>query len=94
MRNNTKHLAEKVRDDIVEPVARGAAAGTQKLAKGSEKLAKGSEAFAEGAQKMADKTQHWADDVTGARRRRNLILLALAITIIGAVIAVLIQSDD
>lgn len=94
MRNNTKHITDKVRDEIVEPVARGAAAGTQTLAKGSEKLAKGSESFAETAQKMADKTQRWADDVTGARQRRNLLLLALAMTIIGVVVASLLKSDD
>jgi len=87
MRNSAKQMTDKVRDDIVEPVAKGAAAST-------EKLAKGSEAFAEGARKMADKTQGWADDMTGASRRRNLILLALGLTLLGAVIAMLIRSSD
>lgn len=87
MRNSAKQMTEKVRDDIVEPVAKSAAAGT-------EKLAKGSEAFAEGARKMADKTQGWADDMTGANRRRNLILLALGLTILGAILLLVIQSSD
>lgn len=87
MRNSAKQMTDKVRDDIVEPVAKSAAAGT-------EKLAKGSEAFAEGARKMADKTQGWADDMTGANRRRNMILVALGLTVLGAVFALLIRSSD
>ena len=87
MRNSAKQMADKVKDDFVDPVAKSAA-------KGSDKFAKGSEAFAEGARKMADKTQDWADEMTGARRRRNLILLALALTIIGAVVVMLIQSTE
>lgn len=90
-KENSKHrydeIKDKVRSDVAEPVAKGAAIG-------SEKFAEGSEALAEGARKMADKTRHWADEVTGARRRRNLMLLALALTIIGAVVVMLIQSTE
>ncbi len=82
-----KDIGEKVKDDVVAPVVKGAAIG-------SEKLAEGSEAIAEGARRMADKTKHWADDVTGARRRRNLIWLALGLTVLGGVILLLIQSSD
>lgn len=93
MPSNAKQIVDKVRDDIVEPVAKGAAAGTEKLAKGSKKFAQGSEAVAEGARKMADKTQDWADEVTGAQRRRKVIWLVLAITVIGAVIAMMARSE-
>lgn len=90
-RGNSKHRIEEIRDkvrsDVAEPVVKGAA-------KGSEKFAEGTEAFAEGARKMADKTRDWADEVTGARRRRNLILLALALTIVGAIVLFVIQSSD
>lgn len=90
-RGNSKHRYEEIRDkvkgDVAEPVAKGAA-------KGSEKLAEGSEAFAEGARKMADKTRHWADEVTGARRRRNLLLLAIGLTVLGAIILLVMQSSD
>lgn len=90
-KENSKHrykeIKDKVRSDVAEPVAKGAAIG-------SEKLAEGSEAFAEGARKVADKTRHWADEVTGARRRRNLMLLALGLTIVGAIIWLVMQSSD
>lgn len=90
-KGNSKHryeeIKDKVRSDVAEPVVKGAA-------KGSEKFAEGSEAFAEGARKMADKTKDWADEVTGARRRRNLMLLALALTVVGAIILMVIQSSD
>jgi hypothetical protein len=78
----------------MEPVARGAAASTEKIAKGSEKFAKGSDAVAESARKMAEKTQDWADDVTGASKRRNMILIAIAVTIIGAVVGMMMRSDS
>lgn len=94
MPSNAKQVVDKVKEDIVEPVAKGAATGTEKLAKGSEKFAKGSEAVADGARKMADKTQDWADDVTGARRQRNLIMLAIAMTIVGAVFAIMMKSNE
>ncbi len=87
MPSYAKDIGDKVKDDVVAPVAKGAAIG-------SEKLAEGSQAIAEGARKMADKTRHWADDVTGARRRRNLIWLALGLTVLGAVILLLVQSSD
>lgn len=90
-KENSKHryeeIKDKVRSDVAEPVAKGAAIG-------SEKFAEGSEAFAEGARKMADKTRHWADEVTGARRRRNLMLLALGLTVLGAIILIVIQSSE
>lgn len=90
-KGNSKHRYEEIRDkvksDVAEPVAKGAA-------KGSEKFAEGSEAFAENARKMADKTRHWADEVTGARRRRNLMLLALGLTVLGAIIFFVMQSSD
>ncbi|MFP4072625.1 MAG: hypothetical protein ACLFVZ_01175 [Actinomycetota bacterium] len=90
-RGNSKHRIEEIRDkvksDVAEPVVKGAA-------KGSEKFAEGSEAFAEGARKMADKTRHWADEVTGARRRRNLILLAVGLTVLGVIILLVMQSSD
>jgi X-X-X-Leu-X-X-Gly heptad repeat protein len=94
MRSSAKEMTNKFKDDIVEPVAKGAAASTEKIAKGSEKFAKGSEALADGARKMADKTQDWADDVTGSNRRRNLILAAVILAIIGAVVGMLVQSDS
>jgi X-X-X-Leu-X-X-Gly heptad repeat protein len=87
MRTSAKEMTNKFKDDIVEPVAKGAAAG-------SEKFAKGSEALADGARKMADKTQDWADEVTGSNRRRNLILIAVLLTIIGAVVGMLVRSDS
>jgi hypothetical protein len=87
MARSAKEMTDKFKDDIVEPVARGAAAST-------EKIAKGSDAVANSARKMADKTQDWADDVTGASRRRNLILIALAVTIIGAVVGMMMRSDS
>lgn len=90
-KDNSKHryeeIKDKVRSDVAEPVAKGAAIG-------SEKFAEGSEAFAEGARKMADKTKHWADEVTGARRRRNLMLLAIGLTVLGAIILLAMQSSD
>jgi X-X-X-Leu-X-X-Gly heptad repeat protein len=94
MGSSAKEMTSKFKDDIVEPVAKGAAASTKKIAKGSEKFAKGSEALADGARKMADKTQDWADDVTGTNRRRNLILVAVILTIIAAVVGMLVQSDS
>lgn len=87
MPNFAKELTEKVRGNVVAPVVEGAAIG-------SERLAEGSEAVAEGARKMADKTRHWADDVSGARRRRNLIWLALGLTVLGGIVLLLIQSDN
>ena len=87
MPSYAKEIGDKVKDDVVTPVAKGAAIG-------SEKLAEGSEAIAEGARKMADKTRHWADDMTGARRRRNLMWLAIGLTVIGAVVMLLIRSTD
>jgi hypothetical protein len=94
MARSAKEMTDKFKEDVVEPVARGAAASTEKIAKGSEKFAKGSDVVAENARKMADKTQDWADDVTGASRRRNLILIALALTIIGAVVGMMMRSDS
>lgn len=101
MPNTAKQVADKVRNDIVEPVAKGAAAGTEKLAKGSKKFAKGSEAFAEGSRKMskgtrkmADKTQDWADEMTGVRRRRKFIWLALALTVVGAIVFLMARSES
>jgi hypothetical protein len=95
MPSNAKQVVDKVRDDFVEPVAKGAAAGAEKLAKGSKKFAHGSEAVAEGARKMADKTQDWADEVTGAHhRRRKVMWLVLAITVIGAVIVMMARSES
>ena len=93
MSDNASKITDKVRDDIVEPVAKGAAAGTEKLARGSKKFAQGSEAMAEGARKMADKTQDWADEVTGAHRRRKVIWLVLAITVVGAIIVMIARSE-
>lgn len=87
MPSYVKEIGDKVRGDVVAPVAKKAAIGT-------EKFAEGSEAIAEGARRMADKTRHWADDLTGARRRRNLIWLALGLTVLGAVISLMIQSGD
>ena len=87
MTSYTKEIGDKVRDDVVAPMAKGAAIG-------SEKLAEGSEAVAESARRMADKTRHWADDVTGARRRRNMIWLALGLTVLGAVIFLVIRSTE
>lgn len=90
MTSYAKDIGEKakgVKGEVLEPVAKGAAIG-------SEKLAEGSEAIAEGARRLADKTRHWADDVTGARRRRNLIWLALGLTVVGAVIFLLIRSNE
>jgi len=94
MRSSAKEMTDRLKDEVVEPVAKGAAASTEKIAKGSEKFARGSDVVADSARKMADKTQDWADDVTGASRRRNLILIALAVTIIGAVVGMLIRSDS
>lgn len=91
MPSYAKEIGDRVRGDVVAPMAKGAAIGSEKLAEGSEAIA---EAIAEGARKVADKTRHWADDVTGARRRRNLIWLALGLTVLGAVILLLIQSSD
>ena len=79
--------AKGVKDEVLEPVARGAAIG-------SEKLAEGSEAIAEGARKLADKTRGWADEVTGAHRRRKLIWLALGLTVVGAVIYLMVRSAE
>lgn len=79
--------AKGVKGEVLEPVARGAAIG-------SEKLAEGSEAIAEGARRLADKTRHWANDVTGARRRRKLIWLALGLTVLSAAILLLIRSNE
>lgn len=87
MPNYATEIGDKVKSDVVAPVAKGAAIG-------SEKLAEGSEAIAEGARRMAEKTRHWADDVTGASRRRNLIWLALGLTVLGAVIWLVIQSSE
>lgn len=81
------HKVKGVTDEVIEPVARGAAVG-------SEKLAAGSEAIAEGARKLADMTQHWADEVTGARRRRRLIWVMIGLTVVGAVIYLLVQSNQ
>ncbi len=90
-KGNSKHryeeIKDKVKSDVAEPVVKGAAIG-------SEKFAEGTEAFAEGARKMADKTRHWADDVTGARRRRNLMLLAIGLTVVGAIVLLVMQSND
>jgi hypothetical protein len=95
MASNAKEkIADKVKGDIVEPVAKGAATSTEKVAKGSEKFAKGSEALAENARKMADATQDWADDVTGASTRRNSILVVLGLAIIGVVVYLLSRSDS
>lgn len=82
-----KHRVKDVKGEVLEPVARGAAIG-------SEKLAEGSEALAEGARKFADKTRHWADEVTGARRRRNLLWLGLGLTVIGAVIYLVLLNNQ
>lgn len=87
MPSYAKEIGDKVKDDVVKPVAKGAAIG-------SEKLAEGSEAIAEGARKMADKTRDWADDMTGARRRRNMMWLAIGLTVIGAVVWLLIRSTE
>jgi X-X-X-Leu-X-X-Gly heptad repeat protein len=90
MTSYAKDIGQKVKGvsgEVIEPVARGAAVG-------SEKLAQGSEAIAEGARKLADMTQHWADEVTGIRRRRRLIWMALGLTIVGAVIYLLISSNQ
>ncbi|MBW3666041.1 MAG: hypothetical protein KY394_00455 [Actinobacteria bacterium] len=78
---------DRVRDDVVPPVAKGAAIG-------SEKLAEGSEAFAEGARKVADKTRQWADQATGARRRRKLLWMVLALGIVGLIVYFMLQSDE
>lgn len=87
MPSYAKEIGDKVKDDVVKPVAKGAAIG-------SEKIAEGSEAIAEGARKMADKTRDWADDMTGARRRRNMMWLAIGFTVIGAVVWLLIRSTE
>ena len=81
------HKVKGVTGDVVEPVARGAAIG-------SERLAEGSEALAEGARKLADKTRGWADEVTGARRRRKLMWLAIGLTVIGAVFYLMFLSNQ
>lgn len=87
MSRYTKEFGDKVRSDVVQPVAKGAAMG-------SERLAEGSEAIAHGVRRMADKTRGWADEVTGARRRRNLMWLVLAFTILGAVIWLIQSGQD
>ncbi|HZD23028.1 MAG TPA: hypothetical protein VE569_06450 [Acidimicrobiia bacterium] len=89
MASYARDIGQKVKGvggEVIEPVARGAAIG-------SEKLAEGSEALAEGAHKLADMTQHWADEVTGTRRRRNLIWVAAGLTLVVAVIYLLMQSN-
>ena len=87
MTSYAMEIGDKVRGDVVAPLAKGAAIG-------SEKLAEGSAAMADGARWMADKTRHWADDVTGARRRRNLMWLALGLTVLGAVVLLMIRSNQ
>jgi hypothetical protein len=78
---------DRVRGDVIPPVAKGAAIG-------SEKLAEGTEAFAEGARRMADKTRHWADRATGAQRRRKLFWLVLVLGIVGVIVYFMLQSNE
>lgn len=90
MTSYAKDIGQKVKGvggEVLDPVARGAAVS-------SERLAAGSEAIAEGARKLADKTQHWADEVTGRRRRRKLLWLALGLTVIGAAVYLLFLSNQ
>lgn len=78
---------KNVRGEVIEPTVRGAAVA-------SEKVAEGSEALAHGARKLADKTRGWADGVTGARRRRNFLWLALGFTLIGAVVYLMFLNNQ
>lgn len=82
-----RHKVDRVRDDVIPPVARGAA-------NYSEKLAEGSEAFAETARNVADLTRHWADKVSGARRRRNWMWSLLAVSVVGLVAYLMSQSNE
>lgn len=79
--------AKAVKGEVLEPVARGAKIG-------SKKLAEGSEVVSESARILANKTGHWADEVTGARRRRNLMWAVFGLTVLGAVLYLLLQSDE
>lgn len=82
-----RNKVDRVRDDVIPPVARGAA-------NYSERLAEGSEAFAESARKMADVTRHWADSVTGARKRRGWMWSILAVSVIGLIAYFMSQSNE
>jgi hypothetical protein len=82
-----RHRVDRVRDDVIPPVARSAA-------NYSERLAEGSEAFAESARKMADISRHWADSVTGARRRRTWMWSVLAVSVVGLIAYFMFQSNE
>lgn len=79
--------AKEMKGEMLEPVAKGAKIG-------SKKLAEGSEVVSESARILANKTGHWADGVTGARRRRNMMWVVLGLTVLGAVLYLLLQSDE
>jgi hypothetical protein len=58
-------LGARIKEDVIAPVAKG-------TAQGSEVLAKGSERVADATRRMAERTRGWADEVTGARTRRQV----------------------
>lgn len=87
MTSYAKDIKNRVTDDVIPNVVKGAAVG-------SEKVAEGSEALAKGARKVADKTTQWADGVTGARRRRKLLWMVLVLGIVGLIVYFMLRSDE
>jgi len=82
MTSYAKDIGDRIKEDVLAPVAKGTAQGSEKIADGSAKLA-------DVTRKVADKTREWADDVTGARNRR-LITRSLITFGLAALVAYLI----
>lgn len=73
-------VKDKIKEDLVDPFARG-------TAEGSEKLAQGSEVVADATRRLADRTRQWSNTVTGDRKRRIITILAVAVGIAAVITA-------
>lgn len=76
----TAEIGGRIREDFIVPVAEGTATS-------SEKIAQGSEALAQATRRMADWTRQWADEVSGARERRMIARILMAIGLAALVTA-------
>lgn len=78
MNNHRAELADRMKRDVMAPIA-------ESTARSSERLARGSEELASATRQLADRTRRWADDVTGAHKRRIVVLTGVAIGLAGAI---------
>lgn len=78
MNNHRADLADRMKRDVMAPIA-------ESTARSSERLARGSEELASATRRLADRTRRWADEATGAHKRRIAVLTGVAIGLLGVV---------